>query len=324
MKPFALRPRPRSCRKRAAAAWLALALGGPTLAQAQSAGPAEPAAASSPAAAASAPASDTTSPGTPAPAAGGRHLRPLWEWGLGLGVLNLPHYRGSDQSRSWLLPVGLFVYNGKIFKSDRDGARAVLFDSGSVDFDVSLAAGAPSSSGSNRARAGMSDLAPTIEIGPNLNWTLHDEARWRLQVRAPVRAALTLGSKPRDIGFVATPHLGLDLRGPGSNLGFAVGPVWGSRRYHRYFYEVSAQDATVDRPAYAASSGAGGWHAVAAWSQRRGRWWWGAFVSHDRLQGAAFIDSPLVRKTHNWSFGTGLSWMFQASDRQVEVDNNAL
>lgn len=277
---------------------------------------AEPAAAAEPPAAAA-------SASEPAAAAPGKRLRPLWEWGLGLGVLNLPHYRGSDQSRSWVLPVGLFVYNGKIFKSDRDGARAVLFDSGAVDFDISLAAGAPSSSGSNRARAGMSDLAPTLEIGPNLNWTLWDDRRSRLVLRAPVRGAFTLASNPRDIGYVATPYLNLDIRHSGSNFGFVLGPEWGSRRYHRYFYEVSPQDANASRPAYQATSGAAGWRALASWSRRSGRWWWGAFAGYDRLSGATFLDSPLVRQTHNWSVGTGLSWMIQSSERQVEVDDRA-
>ena len=34
-----------------------------------------------------------------------RAEQPLWEVGLGVGVLRLPDYRGSDQSRVWVVPV---------------------------------------------------------------------------------------------------------------------------------------------------------------------------------------------------------------------------
>ena len=36
--------------------------------------------------------------------------QPLWELGLGVAWVHLPHYRGSDQSRDWLLPVPYAVY----------------------------------------------------------------------------------------------------------------------------------------------------------------------------------------------------------------------
>ena len=262
-----------------------------------------------PAAAASSAASEPVRPA-------GRE-RPLWELGLGAGMVSLPHYRGSDQHRNWVIPVPLVYYRGKIFKSDRDGARAVLFDQGAVDFDLSLAAGAPSNSQHNLARAGMSDLAPTFEIGPNLNWTLAATPRWRVQWRMPVRAAFTLQSRPREIGVQATPSLGFDWRADGWNLGLMAGPIWGSKRYHRYYYEVAEQDARTDRPAYSARSGYAGSQAIAAWSQRQGNRWWGLFVKFDNLHGAAFSDSPLVRERSQWTAGFGVSWVLKSSERQV-------
>jgi hypothetical protein len=50
--------------------------------------------------------------------------QPLWEAGVGVGVLRLPHYRGSDQSHTWVLPVPYFVYRGEFLRADREGARA--------------------------------------------------------------------------------------------------------------------------------------------------------------------------------------------------------
>src|SRR5215510_8004444 len=52
--------------------------------------------------------------------------QPLWEAGLGVGVLRLPDYRGSDQSRTWVLPVPYIAYRGDILKADREGARVVV------------------------------------------------------------------------------------------------------------------------------------------------------------------------------------------------------
>ena len=44
--------------------------------------------------------------------------RPLWELGVGVGALRLPHYRGSDQSHNFLLPVPYLVYRGQILPKD--------------------------------------------------------------------------------------------------------------------------------------------------------------------------------------------------------------
>ena len=83
----------------------------------------------------------------------------MWELGLGVAALRLPHYRGSDQSHTWTLPVPYVQYRGEIFKANRDGARALLFDSDRVQLDLSVAASAPTRSNDNRARRGMTDLA---------------------------------------------------------------------------------------------------------------------------------------------------------------------
>ena len=50
--------------------------------------------------------------------------RPLWELGVGVAGLRLPDYRGSDQSRGYVLPLPYIVYRGTWLKADRDGARA--------------------------------------------------------------------------------------------------------------------------------------------------------------------------------------------------------
>ena len=251
--------------------------------------------------------------------------RPLWELGAGAGVLHLPHYRGADQSTTWLLPVPYVAYRGEIFKADREGARAVLLDAQRFDVDISASASAPTRSRDNRAREGMRDLKPTVEIGPNLNWTAArgraPGADWKLDLRLPVRAAFSVESKSRLAGWIATPNINLDLRtGGGWNVGLQAGPLFGDRRLHGYFYDVAPSDATAWRPAYRASGGYAGFNVLAGLSRRDGQRWLGFFVKADSLSGAAFEDSPLVRRRNHWSAGVAVSWVFAQSSRLVSVD----
>jgi MipA family protein len=247
--------------------------------------------------------------------------RPLWELGAGLAALSLPDYRGSDQGRSYVLPVPYLVYRGTWLKADRGGARALLLDTERVKVDLSLAASTPTRSKNNRARQGMPNLPGTAEIGPNLNITLagSQQNRWRLDARLPLRAAFTLQSSPRFVGATLSPHLNLDLAGVagGWNVGLLTGPLFANRKYHRQFYDVDGADATPERPAYRAPGGYAGWQALAATSRRFDRLWVGGFLRYDNLSGAAFQNSPLVRRTSVVTLGLGVSWVFTTSSELV-------
>src|SRR4030095_14849788 len=133
-------------------------------------------------------------------------------------------------------------------KRARQGTRALLVDAERLDIDISVAATAPTRSRDNRAREGMPDLSPTFEIGPNVNWTLARGPRSKLQLRLTVRAAVALESGPDMIGWLATPHLNLDLRASGWNVGMLTGPVIGRRRMDGYLFDVAAQVATAEAP----------------------------------------------------------------------------
>jgi len=250
-------------------------------------------------------------------AVGARADEPLWELGLGAGWLRLPHYRGSNESHSWLLPVPYLVYRGKILRADRDGARAVLFDGERVDFDLSVAGSPPTKSQDNRARAGMPDLAPSFEIGPKLNLRLAQGKGWTVDLRVPVRAVVTLEARARVLGWNVEPLLNAGLEMGGYNVGLQAGPLWGDRRLHDHLYGVAPAYATAERPAYAARAGYGGWQATAGFSRRFDRLWLGAFVRHDSVARAAFEASPLVKSRHNTALGVAASWVFFRSEARV-------
>jgi len=247
--------------------------------------------------------------------------RPLWELGLGIGALRLPHYRGADQSRTLVLPVPYVVYRGEIFKADRDGARAVLLQTDRVDFDLSLAATPRASSRDNDARAGMEDLKPTIEIGPNLNYTLARSTGWKVDLRVPLRAAITIESHPRSLGWVLAPNVNLDLALPSDwKLGLLAGPQYASRRFNGYYYDVPPSQATATRPAYESRGGAAGGRVLLALSRRHAGGFAGLFVRYDTIRGAVFEDSPLIRRQNNLSFGFAFSWVLATSGTLVAVD----
>ena len=247
--------------------------------------------------------------------------KPLWELGLGVAGLRLPDYRGSDQSRGYLLPLPYIVYRGTWLKADRDGARALLLDTQRVKVDVSVAASTPTRSSDNTAREGMPNLPAVGEIGPNLNYTIARSVanRWRLDLRLPLRAAVTLQRSPEFIGTTFSPHLNLDLAGVagGWNLGLLTGPLFADRKYHEHFYGVDPAYATSTRPAYQAHGGYAGWQALAATSRRFGNTWVGAFVRYDSLRGASFEDSPLVRSHSAVTAGFGVSWILKTSSELV-------
>jgi len=254
-----------------------------------------------------------------APSEANGKQRPLWELGLGVAGLRLPDYRGSDQYRAYALPLPYVVYRGKWLKADREGARALLVDVDRVKVDVSVAASVPTRSRDNVAREGMPDLPATGEIGPNVNITLSRSAGTKLDLRLPLRGAITFQGSPKFIGATFSPNLALDLIdvAGGWNVGMLTGPLYGDRKYHEHFYGVDPIYATASRPSYRAAGGYAGWQALAATSRRFGNTWVGGFVRYDSLAGAVFEDSPLVRSKHSFTAGIGISWVFARSSELV-------
>jgi outer membrane scaffolding protein for murein synthesis (MipA/OmpV family) len=257
---------------------------------------------------------------------GHAEMRPLWEVGAGLAVLNLPNYRGSDVRQTWLLPIPYLVYRGEVLRADRDGLRGLLFDSERLEINVSLNGSIPVSSEDDPVRQGMADLDPAVELGPTVNvhlWRSADR-RMRLDLRAPVRAAITVGSRPGQIGWLFSPNLLLEIRDPaghaGWNLGVQAGPYFNDREYNAYFYTVRPAEATANRPAYAASGGYSGSQLTFTLTKRFPRYWIGGFLRVDTLAGAVIEDSPLVRRSDAVSAGIALSWVFKESKIRVESE----
>lgn len=251
---------------------------------------------------------------------------PLWEAGVGLTVLDFPDYRGSSQSRAYVLPFPYFIYRGEFLRQDRNGLRGIFFRNDAFDLNMSVGASLPVDSTKNRAREGMPDLRASVEFGPSLDlrvWEAPDR-RARLELRMPLRGAITIESHPRFIGGQFSPHLNLDVADPfgqqGWNLGMLAGPVFTDGRYNRYYYEVSPEFATPRRPAYTTGGGYAGMQYVVALSKRYPKFWMGGFARYDTLGGSVFESSPLVTSKRYVAGGIGIAWILGESRERVPVN----
>lgn len=254
--------------------------------------------------------------------------KPLWEFGLGVGALEFPDYRGSDELHVYPVPVPYFAYRGRFLKADRDGLRGELFDREYAELSLSVNATIPVNSEDNSARRGMPDLKPTLELGPSLElhlWRSADRAV-RLDLVMPLRVPVTIESSPRSLQWLFAPRLNLDLDNvagqTGWNFGAGVGPVFAADRFHEYFYSVPARFATPTRPEYRADGGYSGMHALAGLSKRFPKYWVGAFLRYDWLGGAQFEDSPLMRRRNYAAGGVAIAWMIGESQRKVEATDD--
>ncbi|MGZ8449709.1 MAG: MipA/OmpV family protein, partial [Candidatus Deferrimicrobiaceae bacterium] len=106
-------------------------------------------------------------PGLPHQAAA--EMVPQWELGAGVAGLTLSDYRGSDEVRSYLLPVPYIIYRLEWIKVDRTGIQSILLNWERAEVNLSLSATPPVRSKDNRAREGMSNLKPMVEFGPSLD-----------------------------------------------------------------------------------------------------------------------------------------------------------
>jgi MipA family protein len=248
---------------------------------------------------------------------------PLWEYGLGIGAVTFQDYPGSDTTRVYPTPIAYLAYNGTFLRADRNGVRGLLLNQDWVELNVSASLSPPVRN--DTARNGMPELRPTLGLGPAVDFhLLHgNERKIKLDLDLPVRAAFTVAGSPQAIGWVFEPRLILRIKdtfgAPGWHVDIGSGPMLADRRYNDYFYSVAPQYATAVRAAYSAPGGYSGTQFGITLTKRFPKLWFGTYLHYDALRGAAFTDSPLVRRDYDWSAGFGFAWILGKSKRLVEV-----
>jgi MipA family protein len=251
-------------------------------------------------------------------------IRPLWEVGAGFAGIDFPVYRGSDERKSYLLPVPYIAYNGDVLQVNRERVRGLIFKRDTVEMDVSINGSVPAKGA--KARKGMPDLDPTLELGPSLNFHLlyTEDKKKTFDIRMPLRAVLSSDFKHvRHEGWLFQPQLNLDfydIDRSGWNIGVVGGVIYSDRHYHGYFYNVEPQYATASRPAYTSAGGYSGTQFIFAFNKRHEGYWTGGFMKWDSLKGAVFADSPLVKSKEYFTLGFAVTWIIDKSDKLVEVE----
>ena len=246
---------------------------------------------------------------------------PLWELGLAAMTLTVPAYPGSDELRTLSFPLPIVRYRGEILRSDREGIEGVLFESDTVEFNVSFGGNLPTDS-TNKAREGMPPLQPVTEVGPQLVYTYWRSGGYSANIDLPLRLVTVLGGSPYiDYkGTVFNPRMGFAIKSRSlSNTalrwGINAGVLYGFDQVNRYFYQVDEEFATADRPAYQAEEGYMGAEIVSTVSAKfYKRWLVFAGVSVSYLEGAANQESPLFKKAHYTTFGIGIAATLYKSD----------
>jgi outer membrane protein len=254
-------------------------------------------------------------------------LLPRWELGVGVGVLNLPYYRGSNIYRNYAAPYPYITYRGERLNIDRGGIQGHLFQTDRVKLDLSLAAGIPVSSDGDSPRVDMPDLDPTVELGPSLEFNLWrlDHKRQSLWLKLPIRSAHSIGGDGifKHRGWTFSPFLEYTAESKKRDdwkTSISVGPLFADRDYHNYFYEVRPSYVTANRNEYHATSGYSG--ARTTLSVRKhltDKLQIGAFARFDTLKNSAFEESPLVSSKHYRALGIAMIWMISQSDEMVHV-----
>lgn len=239
------------------------------------------------------------------------------ELGLGLAVISYPAYRGSNQSSLRALPFPYIDYKGDFLKADREGVRGSLFNSERVELSVSVSGSPPTKSDGIALRKGMPDLKPSLELGPQINMRLSDpnDKAFKLNLRLPLRQAISLESKPQNGGLTFAPNLNLDIAAPfgmtGANFGVVAGPIFTNKRQNDFFYTVDSAYANATRPAYQSKGGYAGSQLTVGLSRRMGDVWAGSYVRYDNLSGATFADSPLIASKNYVTAGIAVAYIFK-------------
>ncbi|MCR9204845.1 MAG: MipA/OmpV family protein, partial [Halobacteriovoraceae bacterium] len=238
-------------------------------------------------------------------------------WGAGFLGFRGGHYRGSDQTRDWFLPLPYFTYTSEYIEAEPSFVRGTFFKNDWLSLKLSVLAGLNVESETNRARRGMPSLDYTFEAGPmaifNL-WKSSDKL-YSLTFEIPFRMVHTTDlSYVRAIGFFGIPYLNLRSAPLKTLMNWSfevsIAGMWGSKKYHNHFYGVAPLYATAGRPTYNARDGFSGTQYTIILNKRYKDFVFVPFFRFDDLHGTAFEESPLVKKKRYTIGGLAFFWLF--------------
>lgn len=196
--------------------------------------------------------------------AGAEPSTSLWEFGAGLGLIHYEHYPASNHFTDLLLPFPTFQYRGQILRADdREGTRAYLFRASDTTLEVAGALLPALKSSDDENRRGMADLPWMGQLGPQLVHRFNPA--WEIRFAIFENVGTTDLKTVRAAGQVGEVKLIHRWESPFAEiLGMEAGTEFGevalqaqaaTKEFLATYFEVPAENATPDRPAYEAKAG---------------------------------------------------------------------
>ena len=236
--------------------------------------------------------------------------------GVGVAVVDYPHYPGSPQRDTLVAPLPYLEYEGDWLSIDRDGIQASLFKSDRAKLDISVSGSLPVNNDDDILREGMNDLELILEVGPELELKLAQWGNNTLELHLPLRAALELdpsnGIEP--VGWVFDPRVHYEWRTQSTEFEIDLGAYTADQEYNQLLYGVSQPFATLARPQYRAKSGLVGYRLSSTIQYDVGAWSFLAYARYMDLGSAKNTDSPLFVDDSYVLFGVGAIWRFKYAD----------
>jgi outer membrane scaffolding protein for murein synthesis (MipA/OmpV family) len=254
--------------------------------------------------------------------------QPLWEFGVGGGLVDVPNYPASSERNFFALAAPYVIYRGDVFRiGGGGGARAVVVEESDFELDISIGGAFAADSDDNTAREGMPELDFLFEIGPQLVYRLKDFSfdnggQGRLNLRMQARAVFSTDIKRIDSrGYVFEPELSYQQRGAlfeDTALSVNFSPIFASEDLQDYFYQVDEPFVTPNREIFDASGGYLGSELSVGFS----------FLITPKLRGflggsarfhygAENRDSPLFEKDITYSYSLGFVWRLYESEQKA-------
>ncbi len=251
-------------------------------------------------------------------------LLPQWEAGLWLGGLSVPDYRGSSETRAYILPLPYFIYRSERLQVNRRGIKSLLYESKNVHINIRGQINLPVDSDKNAARSGMPDLDTALSIGPTLHYKVYQKTNYNLSFQLPVQAVFSTDIKQiKYRGFTLNPTVILSRKKAQWNNNISLAFLFATQPYNEFYYNVAENDVRPGRTRYQAESGYGGISLTLITHRKFKKYSLGSFARYDNLSGATYKESPLVTKTDNITVGLYITYQLAKSRRLIRSSLDA-
>jgi len=253
--------------------------------------------------------------------------KPLWEVNLFGGVASIPHYNGSDETSVYVVPIPYLLYRGETIQTDRKGIRVEFFATRHLLSELSFSGNPPVNS-DNKARTGMIELGPLIEIGPSLKYYFTDRyANSLVFIDVSIRKVFEIDlDNPLHIQEEGI-HGGIKLaykynalyEKNNYSIGVNGGVDFGNQDYLGFYYNVSTQFETVARSAYQVDGGyAGLYLSTYCHKKINNNLYIALYGRITNINNAVFQDSPLVKQNMSYLVGMAFVWKIKESKKSIK------